>query len=127
MKAVLQRVKEARVTVEKQVVGAIKQGLLVLLCVEAGDSEAEVELFATKIAKMRIFRDDDGKFNRSLQDVGGAAMVVSQFTLAATGGAAIDRAFPMPPDPTKPSQCTKKSAHAWKLMAYPCKPANSAP
>ncbi len=83
MKAVVQRVLSARVTVESQTVGEIARGLLVLLCVEDGDGEAEVDLFAGKIARMRIFTDAEGRMNLALADVRGAVLAVSQFTLAA--------------------------------------------
>ncbi|EFO80825.1 D-tyrosyl-tRNA(Tyr) deacylase [Oscillochloris trichoides DG-6] len=83
MRAVLQRVSQASVTVEGQVVGAINAGLLVLLGVGQGDSHVEAHLLAEKTAHLRIFADAEGRFNRSLLDVGGAALVVSQFTLYA--------------------------------------------
>ena len=83
MKAVLQRVSEASVTVQGAVVGQIGPGLLVLLCAERGDTDAHAARMLAKILKLRIFGDDAGKMNRSLQDVGGGLLVVSQFTLAA--------------------------------------------
>lgn len=83
MRAVLQRVTEAAVRVDGSVVGQVGPGLLILICAMAGDTEAEAEKLAAKIAKLRIFRDDLGKMNRSVRDIGGAALVVSQFTLAA--------------------------------------------
>ncbi len=83
MKALLQRVSEASVTVGERAVAEIGPGLLVLLCVEAGDGDAETRYLARKIANLRIFEDQAGKMNRSLLDVGGSALVVSQFTLAA--------------------------------------------
>ena len=83
MKAVLQRVSEARVTVEGELVGAIDQGLLVLLCAERGDTEAVADKLLAKMLKLRIFADEAGKMNRSLQDIGGGLLLVSQFTLAA--------------------------------------------
>ncbi len=83
MKAVLQRVSEARVTVEGELIGAIGQGLLVLLCAERGDTEAVADKLLAKILKLRIFADEAGKMNRSLQDIGGGLLLVSQFTLAA--------------------------------------------
>ncbi|RED53504.1 D-aminoacyl-tRNA deacylase [Aestuariispira insulae] len=82
MKIVLQRVAEASVTVEGETTGAIGAGLLILVCGEPDDSDQEVSYLAGKIAKMRIFEDDQGKMNRSIQDIGGSALVVSQFTLA---------------------------------------------
>jgi D-tyrosyl-tRNA(Tyr) deacylase len=82
MKAVIQRVGEASVKVDARQIAAIGPGLLVLLCVEHGDGERETAFVARKIAQLRIFEDDAGKMNRSVVDVGGAALVVSQFTLA---------------------------------------------
>jgi D-aminoacyl-tRNA deacylase len=83
MRAVCQRVSEARVTVEDAVVGEIGRGLLVLLGVARGDSPADAERLAGKVARLRIFAGDDEKFDRSLLDIGAAALVVSQFTLIA--------------------------------------------
>ncbi len=83
MKAVLQRCANARVVVDSKVVGSIDLGLLILLCVEQGDKEADCDYIARKSIELRIFADDDGKMNRSLTDVGGAVLLISQFTLAA--------------------------------------------
>ena len=83
MIALLQRVREARVEVGGQVVGQIGPGLLMLACAEPTDTEATVEKLLAKVLKLRIFSDEAGKMNRSLQDVAGGLLVVSQFTLAA--------------------------------------------
>jgi D-tyrosyl-tRNA(Tyr) deacylase len=83
MKALIQRVREARVLVDGETVGEIGRGLQVLVCAVPEDDEAVAVRLATKIAKLRIFEDAAGKMNLSLRDVGGAALVVSQFTLAA--------------------------------------------
>jgi D-aminoacyl-tRNA deacylase len=83
MQAVIQRVREARVEVGDIVTGAIDQGLLILLCAERGDTDALADKLLAKILKLRIFSDEAGKMNRSVQDVGGGLLVVSQFTLAA--------------------------------------------
>ena len=83
MKALLQRVLNARVVIAGGTVGQIGPGLLVLVCVERGDCEAQADKLLAKILKLRIFSDDLGKMNRSVQDVGGGLLVVSQFTLAA--------------------------------------------
>jgi D-tyrosyl-tRNA(Tyr) deacylase len=83
MIAVLQRVREASVCVDGQVIGQIGEGLLVLLCAEKGDTDAVVQKMLNKMLKLRIFSDHAGKMNRSVQDVGGGLLVVSQFTLAA--------------------------------------------
>jgi len=81
--AVLQRVSEASVRVDGEVIGRIGAGLLVLLCAEKGDTEAVADKMLSKMLKLRIFSDDAGKMNLSVQDVGGGLLVVSQFTLAA--------------------------------------------
>ncbi|HVZ43973.1 MAG TPA: D-aminoacyl-tRNA deacylase [Ramlibacter sp.] len=83
MLALVQRVSEARVVVQGRVTGEIAHGLLVLVCAERGDGEAQADRLLAKLLKLRIFSDDAGKMNRSVQDVGGALLVVSQFTLAA--------------------------------------------
>ncbi len=83
MRALIQRVSEASVTVEGDVIGRCGQGLLILVCAMQGDGEAQADQLAAKIAKLRIFHDGAGKMNRSVKDVGGSALVVSQFTLAA--------------------------------------------
>lgn len=83
MRALLQRVGAAEVTVGGRVAGRIGAGLAILVCAMQGDGEAQAERLAAKIGKLRIFRDDEGRMNRSLLDTGGAALVVSQFTLAA--------------------------------------------
>ncbi|WP_316976468.1 D-aminoacyl-tRNA deacylase [Shumkonia mesophila] len=82
MKAVLQRVKRAGVRVDGATVGSIGRGLLVLLCAERGDGPETAAFLAGKTARLRIFSDPAGKFNLSLLDIGGQALVVSQFTLA---------------------------------------------
>ncbi len=81
MRAVIQRVRSARVTVDGEVVGAVGAGLLVLLGVAPGDGPGEVAWMADKVAGLRIFADDEGKMNRSVGDIGGGVLVVSQFTL----------------------------------------------
>ncbi len=83
MMALLQRVREARVEIAGETVGSIGQGLLVLVCAEPDDTPAVGERLLSKILKLRIFADEAGKMNRSVQDVGGGLLIVSQFTLAA--------------------------------------------
>ena len=83
MRAVCQRVSRARVVVAGDTVAEVGSGLLVLLGIAAGDEDADAARMAGKIARLRIFEDEEGKFARSLVDVGGAALVVSQFTLLA--------------------------------------------
>ena len=81
MKALIQRVKTASVEIDGKIVSKIGQGLLVLLGVVKGDEQDNAELLADKLLKLRIFEDENGKMNRSLVDVGGEMLVVSQFTL----------------------------------------------
>lgn len=83
MRALIQRVESASVAVDGAIAGQIGPGLLVLVCAMDGDADDTAPWLAQKIAKLRIFADDQGKMNRSLLDTGGAALVVSQFTLAA--------------------------------------------
>jgi D-aminoacyl-tRNA deacylase len=85
LRAVVQRVSEASVTVEGRITGKIGRGFLVLVCAMAGDTEAEAEKLARKIAGLRIFKDEAGKMNLPLAAVDGAVLAVSQFTLAAHG------------------------------------------
>ena len=83
MRAVVQRVTQARVVVDQEVVGEIGPGLCVLLGVARGDERADAERLAGRVARLRIFENVDGKFDYNLADMGGAALVVSQFTLIA--------------------------------------------
>jgi D-aminoacyl-tRNA deacylase len=100
VKALLQRVLEARVVIAGETVGQIGTGLLVLVCAERGDSEAQADKLLAKILKLRIFSDDAGKMNLSLLDVGGGMLIVSQFTLAAdaSGGNRPSFTGAAPPD-----------------------------
>jgi D-tyrosyl-tRNA(Tyr) deacylase len=81
MRIVLQRVKEARVEIKEGITGAIGRGLLVFLGVEKGDTEADAQYLVEKVLALRIFPDHEGKMNRSVSDVAGSLLVVSQFTL----------------------------------------------
>jgi len=83
MQALLQRVRQASVTIDGEVTGAIGHGLLVLVCAEHGDCDDIAKKLLQKIVKLRIFSDADGKMNKSVSDVRGALLIVSQFTLAA--------------------------------------------
>jgi D-tyrosyl-tRNA(Tyr) deacylase len=83
VRALLQRVREAQVTVDGDVLGQCGPGLMILVCAMQGDTEAEAGKLAAKAARLRIFPDAAGKMNRSVTDIGGTALVVSQFTLAA--------------------------------------------
>ena len=83
MRAVLQRVSRASVVIDGTIAGEIDAGLLILICAMQGDTTAAADKLAAKIAKLRIFKDEAGKMNLSIRDIGGAALIVSQFTLAA--------------------------------------------
>ena len=83
MRALIQRVTEAKVVVDGDIIGKVGEGLLILICAMQGDDDPDSAKLAQKIAKLRIFRDDQGRMNLSLADVGGAALIVSQFTLGA--------------------------------------------
>jgi D-aminoacyl-tRNA deacylase len=100
MLTVLQRVKSAHVEIALQTTGAIDKGLLILLCAERGDTDALADKLLAKILKLRIFSDEAGKMNRSVQDVGGGLLIVSQFTLAAdvSGGNRPSFTNAAPPD-----------------------------
>ena len=104
MIALVQRVSSASVRVDGETVGAVGPGLLVLLGVVAGDTRAEADWLAEKTARLRLFPDADGRMNRSLVDVGGGALVVSQFTLAADArkGTRPSYARAAPPDVAEP-------------------------
>ncbi len=80
MRALIQRTSGAKVTVDDEIVGEIGGGLVVFVCAMRDDTEAESEWLARKTVKLRIFRDEDGRMNRSVQDVGGSALIVSQFS-----------------------------------------------
>jgi D-tyrosyl-tRNA(Tyr) deacylase len=83
MRALIQRVTQASVSVAGEHIGATGPGLLILICAMQGDTEAQADKMAAKISKLRIFKDDEGRMNRSVLDIDGSALVVSQFTLAA--------------------------------------------
>ena len=100
MLALLQRVKGARVEIDGHTVGRIDAGLLILVCAERGDTEAQADRLLAKILKLRIFADEAGKMNRGVQDVHGGLLIVSQFTLAAdtSGGNRPSFGNAAPPD-----------------------------
>ncbi|KAF1047531.1 D-aminoacyl-tRNA deacylase [Xylophilus sp.] len=100
MLSVLQRVRSARVEVAGETVGAIGLGLLVLVCAERGDTTAQAEKLLARVLKLRVFADEAGRMNRSVQDVAGGLLIVSQFTLAADtrGGNRPSFSAAAPPD-----------------------------
>ncbi len=83
MRALLQRVKQAEVRVDNALIGQCGTGLMILICAMQGDDDLKADAMAAKISKCRIFPDDDGRMNRSILDIAGEALIVSQFTLAA--------------------------------------------
>lgn len=93
MKALIQRVRQARVEVADEVIGSIDQGLLVLVGVEREDDQARADKLLHKLLRYRVFSDDQGKMNRSVSDVGGGLLLVSQFTLAADTGSGLRPSF----------------------------------
>jgi D-aminoacyl-tRNA deacylase len=100
VKCVLQRARNAHVDVAGKTIGAIEKGLLILLCAERGDTDTIADKLLAKILKLRIFGDEAGKMNKSVQDVGGGLLIVSQFTLAAdvSGGNRPSFTSAAPPD-----------------------------
>lgn len=99
MIGLLQRVKNASVTVNDQVIGAVGKGLLILVCAEKGDSEEQCEKLAKKVLAYRIFEDENGKMNKSVSDIGGEILIVSQFTLAADTAKGLRPSFTPAADP----------------------------
>ncbi len=104
MRLVLQRVSEGAVSVDEKIIGSIGGGLVLFLCIEKGDTEALVDRYADKVVSLRIFEDHEGKMNRSILEVGGKILLISQFTLAADvekgRRPSFDRAAP--PDVARP-------------------------
>ncbi len=83
MRAVIQRVKSAKVDIEGKTIGSCQEGFMILYCALEGDSEADIDLLARKTANLRVFEDEAGKMNKSILDIGGEILCISQFTLAA--------------------------------------------
>ncbi len=129
MRAVLQRVTRASVTVEGQVVGSIGPGWLVLLGVAKGDTENDAQWLAEKVAHLRAFEDDQGKMNRSVQEAGGGILVVSQFTLLSRDlhvPAAVP-ASPKPPSRALPNGSISCVPNGFEDMAWRLPPGPSGP
>ena len=110
MRAVIQRVSSASVTIDGEVKSAIGQGLLVLLGIGHEDTQEDLDWLVRKIAGLRIFNDEAGVMNRSVVEVGGEALVVSQFTLMAATKKATARRTSAPPVIRRPFPCTTRSA-----------------
>jgi len=124
VKALLQRVSEASVSLDGEVLSAIGPGLVVLVCTDKEDTEADADFFARKIANMRLFADSDGKSNLSVLDVGGEALVISQFTLAAIWRKGNRPGFSAA---AEPEMADNISAGNWPPRGCRCGPGNSAP
>ena len=129
MRVVIQRVSRASVRVESRVAGEIGAGVLVLLGVAEDDGDAEADRLAGKVARLRIFENLEGRFDRSLLDTGGAVLVVSQFTLIAIAGVRRELGWTSRRRrvPRSPSRCTSGSALLCANSEYPFRPASSAP
>ena len=114
MKGLIQRVRHARVEVAGEIVGAIDQGLLVLVGVEREDDQARADKLLHKLLNYRVFGDEQGKMNRSLKDIGGGLLLVSQFTLPRTPAAACARASPVQRRLPTARRCTTT---CWRVPA----------
>ena len=121
MRAVVQRVASARVEVEGEVTGAIGQGLLVLLGVEQGDGDADLDYVCGKVAGLRIFEDEAGKMNRSVVEVGGAVLLVSQFTLLGDGRHGRRPSFSGAAAPQEGERYYRLAIDALRAMGLPVK------
>jgi D-tyrosyl-tRNA(Tyr) deacylase len=119
VRALIQRVTGAAVRIDGAVVGEIGAGMLVLVCAMAGDDEAKPAALAAKVAKLRIFRDAADKMNLSLKDVGGAALVVSQFTLAADTSRGNRPGFSAAADPATGERLYEAFAQAMRDEGVP--------
>ena len=126
MRAVVQRVSEARVRVDDQVVGEIGRGLCVLLGVARDDESADAERLAGKVARLRIFENEEGKFDHSVQDVEGAVLVVSQFTLIADTEKGNRPSFAGAAPPAEAEDLYEASAPRCAVLACGSRPACSA-
>ncbi len=119
MRALIQRVSEAAVRVDGAVVGQTGPGLLILVCAMAGDGEAQADALASKISKLRIFTDEAGKMNRSVRDISGSALVVSQFTLAADTSRGNRPGFSAAADPATGDALYQHFAQALAQLGVP--------
>ncbi len=119
MRAVVQRVARASVAVNDQVISEIGKGYLVLLGVEAGDTEADLQYMVDKVANLRVFEDAQGKMNLSLLDTGGQLLVVSQFTLLGDARHGRRPGFTLAEEPEKADQMYTEAANRWRQMGVP--------
>ena len=126
MRALVQRVSHASVTIDGRIHGQIGQGFLVLLGITDGDTVDDAVYLADKTVKMRVFTDENDKMNRSLADVGGGLLIVSQFTLTVTAARATARVSRTLPVRRPPSRCMKHSLRAAARAACRSRPVSSA-
>lgn len=127
MKIVAQRVTDASVSVDGKVIGAIDQGYMVLVGVGQKDTAIEAAKLAKKLAKLRVFSDENGKMNRSVLDVGGSILSISQFTLYADTTQGNRPGFTLAGPQTWPSNCTSRSTRSCAVSVCPLKRASSVP
>lgn len=120
MRALLQRVSSAEVVVDGAVIGRSGPGLLILVCGMQGDDETKPKSLATKISKLRIFKDDAGKMNKSILDIGGSALVVSQFTLAADTSRGNRPGFSQAAPPEQGNQLYEQFISELSALGVPC-------
>ncbi len=125
MRALVQRISEAAVRVEGKVIGECGPGLLILVCAMQGDTQEAADKLSAKIAKLRIFPDATGRMNRSLLDTGGAALVVSQFTLAADTSRGNRPGFSSAADPTDGERLYEYLRKTYRNSAFPSKQGGS--
>lgn len=121
MKAVLQRVKRAEVRVREKVISEINEGLLILLGIKKGDTEEQVKELAQACVNLRIFEDENGKFNLSLMDIGGEILVVSQFTLLADTSRGRRPSFTDAEEPTRAKQLYEGFISELRNIGIPAK------
>jgi len=121
MRALIQRVTKASVTIDEELISEINQGLLILVCAMSEDEESDAEQMASKISKIRIFNDENGKMNKSIIDIAGEALVVSQFTLAADTSRGNRPGFSYAAHPEKGEKLYEYFAQKLQEMDISCK------
>ena len=120
MRALIQRVTQASVSIDNNIISEIKQGLLILVCAMNDDNEEDAEKMASKISKIRIFNDEAGKLNKSIIDINGEALVVSQFTLAADTSRGNRPGFSSAAPPEKGEELYEYFAEKLQEIGIPC-------
>ena len=120
MRALIQRVTKASVTINEELISEIENGLLVFVCAMNEDTELQAENLASKISKLRIFNDENGKMNKSIQDISGDALVVSQFTLAADTSRGNRPGFSSAATPEKGEKLYEYFTEKLQKIGIPC-------